>query len=60
MKIPVYLDENCNKLEFFINQDNKLFFVINSEMYPTDGYIILDKEDLKQLIDDLKSLYNQM
>lgn len=56
-KRTVYYDENDNELEFYINANNKVYFSVGqkNEEYQT-GYITLDKDDLKELIEELSSL----
>lgn len=56
-KRTVYYDENDNELEFYINANNKVYISVGQkdEQYQT-GYITLDKDDLKELIEELNSL----
>lgn len=60
MKTPVYIDDNCNKLELFLNQDSKVFLGLSSENSYQDAYIVLDKEDIKDIIKELKTLLSKM
>ena len=54
-------DENNNKLELHINSEGNLYInagMIEDEYY--SGYICLDKEDVSDLIEELKRLLAEM
>ena len=50
------LDDN-NKVEIYINQHDKVVFVINEDEQFGNSVIALDKEDVRELIKELKRLY---
>lgn len=58
MKMNVYVDEHENKLEFYLNKDNYLYLQVGNDELPC-GWIVLLKDDLLNIINDLKSLYEK-
>jgi len=58
----VFLDENDNEMECFLNTERKVFIEvrkIGGDGYYS-GFITLDKEDVKELIVILKDCQEQM
>lgn len=53
--------DNENKLEVFINTQNKIILAINIEEFDMTGSLIsLDKEDATVLISELKKLIKEI
>lgn len=56
-KRSIYYDENDNELECYINTNNKVYISIGQKDEESQfGYITLDKDDLRELIEELSSL----
>ncbi|WP_404985263.1 hypothetical protein ACI513_18685 [Chryseobacterium sp. M5] len=60
-KRTVLYDEDNNELECYINQNNKVYIGIGENNDNTNfGYITLNKEDVKELIEMLSDLEKEM
>ncbi len=60
----IFVDDNNNELEAYVNDDAKLFLSVgqsddDSPGY-NSGYIVLDRSDLDELIDLLMNLKDQV
>lgn len=56
-KRTVFSDEDNNELHFYLNTLGRLFITVGkADMQDTNGYITLDKEDVKTLIKELQEL----
>ncbi|MEH7890051.1 hypothetical protein [Elizabethkingia meningoseptica] len=57
----VFNDEDNNELECYINQYGKVYIAIGQiDDNIQNGYITLDKEDVRELIEILSDLETQM
>ena len=61
-KRTVFNDEDNNELECYLNDKGKVYMGIGQtgEDIAYSGFITLDKEDVKELIDILKDLEKEM
>jgi len=58
----VFLDQNNNEMECYLNSEGKLYISVGqpSEDIVYNGYITLEKLDVKQLIKILSELEKEM
>lgn len=56
----VYYDDDGNELLFHINKDEKLYLELGQSGTEPRMYIVLDREDLQFLIDELNNCLVQM
>lgn len=61
-KRTVFNDDDNNELECYLNDKGKVYMSIGQigEDIAYSGFITLDKEDVKELIDILKDLEKEM
>lgn len=62
MRKTVFADNHGNELKFHINDKNELYIYVGQpeNVFMGNGYICLNKEDLCDLIEELKQKYASM
>ena len=58
----VFIDDNNNEMDFYINDDGKLFILVGlpHEDDSYSGFITLDKKDVTLLIKKLEEISKEM